>query len=118
MNTQNDFLDNAVDDGVVTDGAGDLDAEMCSYIQNDTEEMCSSLRNDTCGDYSGTTKARYVEVLEFRHFVTMFEFSGDGHFRGEKHLIQKINCSVVLDLGCGNTKEDLYTIEDRPKGGS
>ncbi len=72
----------------------------------------------TCGDYSGTTKARYVEVLEFRHFVTMFEFSGDGHFRGEKHLIQKINCSVVLDLGCGNTKEDLYTIEDRPKGGS
>ncbi len=48
MNTQNDFLDNAVDDGVVTDGAGDLDAEMCSYIQNDTEEMCSSLRNDTC----------------------------------------------------------------------
>lgn len=47
MNTQNDFLDNAVDDGVVTDGAGDLDAEMCSYIQNDTEEMCSSLRNDT-----------------------------------------------------------------------
>ena len=50
MNTQNDFLDNAVDDGVVTDGAGDLDAEMCSYIQNDTEEMCSSLRNDTCGD--------------------------------------------------------------------
>ena len=50
MNTQNDFLDNAVDDGVVTDGAGDLDAEMCSYIQNDTEEMCSSLRNDTHRD--------------------------------------------------------------------
>ena len=50
MNTQNDFLDNAVDDGVVTDGAGELDAEMCSYRQNDTEEMCSSLRNDTCGD--------------------------------------------------------------------
>ena len=81
---------------------------MCRYV-------CTY---STCGDYSGTTKARYVEVLEFRHFVTMFEFSGDGHFRGEKHLIQKINCSVVLDLGCGNTKEDLYTIEDRPKGGS
>lgn len=48
MNTQKGFLDNTVDDGVVTDGAGDLDAEMCSYIQNDTEEMCSSLRNDTC----------------------------------------------------------------------
>ena len=71
-----------------------------------------------CGDYSGTTQARYVEVLEFTHFVTMFEFVGDGHFRGNKRLIQKINCSVVLDLGWGNTREDLYTIEDRPKGES
>ncbi len=71
-----------------------------------------------CGDYSGTTKARYVEVLEFTHFVTMFEFDGDGHFRGNKRLIQKINCSVVLDLGWGNTQEGLYTIEDRPKGES
>ncbi len=59
MNTQNDFLDNAVDDGVVTDGAGDLDAEMCSYIQNDTEEMCSSLRNDTCGKYRVAFKTSY-----------------------------------------------------------
>lgn len=92
--------------------------KMCSHAVDEVKEACSHILLDTCGDYSGTTKARYVEVLEFRHFVTMFEFSGDGHFRGEKHLIQKINCSVVLDLGCGNTKEDLYTIEDRPKGGS
>lgn len=48
----------------------------------------------------------------------MFEFRGEGYFRGEKHLIQKINCSVVLDLGCGNTKENLYTIEDIPNGES
>jgi len=40
-------------------------------------------------------------MLEFTHFVTMFEFDGDGHFRGNKRLIQKINCSVVLDLGWG-----------------
>ena len=48
MNTQNDFLDNAVDDGVETGGTENLTAEMCSYMQNDTEEMCSSLRYDTC----------------------------------------------------------------------
>ncbi len=48
----------------------------------------------------------------------MFEFDSGGHFRGNKHLITKINCSVVLDLGWGNTQEDLYTIEDRPKGES
>lgn len=45
----------------------------------------------------------------------MFEFGGEGYFRGEKHLIQEINCSVVLDLDCGNTKEE-YTIEELPKG--
>jgi len=118
MNTQNDFLDNVVDDEFDVDSAGTLNAEMCSSLQSDTEKMCSSLRGDTCGDYCGTTKARYVEVLEFTHFVTMFEFDGGGHFRGNKHLITKINCSVVLDLGWGNTQEDLYTIEDRPKGES
>ena len=53
----------------------------------------------SCGDYCGTTKARYVEVLEFTHFVTMFEFDGGGHFRGNKHFITKINCSVIFDLG-------------------
>ena len=50
MNTQNDFLDNAVDDEFATSETEDLTAEMCSYMQNDTEEMCSSLHNDTCGD--------------------------------------------------------------------
>lgn len=50
MNTQNDFLDNAVDDEFVTSETEDLTAEMCSYMQNNMEEMCSSLHNDTCGD--------------------------------------------------------------------
>ena len=50
MNAQNDFLDNAVDDGFGIEGTGDLNTEMCSYMQSDTEKMCSSLRNDTCGD--------------------------------------------------------------------
>ena len=39
MNTQNDFLDNAVDDELAIDRTEDLNAE-----------MCSSLRSDTCGD--------------------------------------------------------------------
>lgn len=50
MNTQNDFLDNLVDDEFDVDSAGDLNAEMCSSLQGDTEKMCSSLRGDTCGD--------------------------------------------------------------------
>lgn len=32
MNTQNDFLDNAVYDEVGIDGTGDLNTEMCSSI--------------------------------------------------------------------------------------
>ena len=50
MNTRNDFLDNAVDNEFGTDGTGEMNTEMCSYMQNDMEEMCSSLRSDTCGD--------------------------------------------------------------------
>lgn len=50
MNTQNDFLDNAVDDEFSIDRSGGLDIEMCSYMQDDTEKMCSSLRNGTCGE--------------------------------------------------------------------
>lgn len=47
MNTQNDFLDNVVDDEFDVDSAGTLNAEMCSSLQSDTEKMCSSLRGDT-----------------------------------------------------------------------
>lgn len=46
MNTRNDFLDNAVDDGFGIDGTGDLHTEMCSSMQNDIEQMCSSMCND------------------------------------------------------------------------
>lgn len=75
MNTQNDFLDNAVDDGVVTDGAGDLDAEMCSYIQNDTEEMCSSLRNDTCGVCGENSKETYLGIQLMKKLILIFSCS-------------------------------------------
>ena len=49
MNTRNDFLDNAVDDGFGIDGTGEMNTEMCSSMQNDIEEMCSSMCNDKCG---------------------------------------------------------------------
>lgn len=68
-----------------------------------------------CGDYSRTTSARYLEVLEFTHFVTMFEFNRDSESGGQKTMIDRIKVSVVLDLDCGNTNEE-YTINKLPKG--
>lgn len=56
MNTQNDFLDNLVDDEFDVDSAGDLNAEMCSSLQGDTEKMCSSLRGDTDGSAGSRKK--------------------------------------------------------------
>lgn len=50
MSTQNDFLDNAVNDELAIDRTEDLNAEMCSSLRSDTEKMCSSLRSDTCGE--------------------------------------------------------------------
>ena len=66
---------------------------------------------NTCGDYCGTTAPRYLEVLEFTHFVTMFEFDGNGENYKNKKLIDRITVSVVLDLGCGNTTDNVYESE-------
>ena len=107
MNTQNDFLDNAVDDGVVTDGAGDLDAEMCSYIQNDTEEMCSSLRNDTHRMCRVDTKETYLEILYFRQFYRHFVFVEDEEGNRNKRVEKYFEVSAVVDVGCGDTKDLL-----------
>ena len=68
-------------------------------------------RRDACGDYCGTTAPRYLEVLEFTHFVTMFEFDGNGENYKNKKLIDRITVSVVLDLGCGNTTDNVYESE-------
>ena len=46
MNARNDFLDSAVDNEFGTDGTGEMNTEMCSYMQSEMEEMCSSLHSD------------------------------------------------------------------------
>ena len=75
-----------------------------SCENNGANDLCSTKKYATCGDYCGTTAPRYLEVLEFTHFVTMFEFDGNGENYKNKKLIDRITVSVVLDLGCGNTK--------------
>ena len=61
-----------------------------------------------CGVYCGTTSHRYLEVLEFTHFVRMFNFGKFEEKYKEKHFVDRISVSVVIDLGCGNTSEE-YT---------
>lgn len=50
MNTHNDFLNNAVNDELETEGIENLTTDVCSNMQNDTEKMCLSLQNGTCGE--------------------------------------------------------------------
>lgn len=38
MNTHNDFLNNAVDDELETEGIENLTTDVCSDMQNDTEK--------------------------------------------------------------------------------
>ena len=58
----------------------------------------------TCGDCGGTTSQRYVEILEFTHFVEFFSFNEIGENHKEKVLVNKVTVIVALDLGTGNTK--------------
>ena len=67
--------------------------------------------NFPCGDCGGTTKERYLEILEFTHFVEFFSFNKIGENHKEKILVQRVTVVVALDLGTGNTKNLEYENE-------
>lgn len=67
----------------------------------------------SCGDCGGTTKERYLEILEFTHFVEFFSFNKIGENHKEKILVQRVTVVVALDLGTGNTKNLEYENEQR-----
>lgn len=74
---------------------------MCRYV-------CTY---STCGDCGVDTKERYLEILEFMHFVTFFSFNKIGENHKEKILVKKVTVVVALDLGTGNTKNPDNEIE-------
>ncbi len=72
--------------------------------------MCLHSSSDTCGDCGRTTKemipmyrVRYMEILEFTHFVTFFSYNKIGKNHKEKILVKKVTVVVALDLGTENT---------------
>ncbi len=94
MNIHNDFLNNAVDDELETEGIGDLTTDVCSNMQNDTEKMCLSLQNGAhrnCGvdtkEMIPAYRRRYAEILEFTHFVQFFIFNSVGKNHKEKEFV-------------------------------
>ena len=64
-----------------------------------------------CGDCGVATKEKYVEILEFTHFVEFFSFKKIGENHKEKSLVKKVTVVVALDLGTGNTKNLEYENE-------
>lgn len=90
---------------------GNDGTEMCSSGADVAVEMCSPESHDTCGDCGGTTKERYLEILEFTHFVEFFSFNKIGENHKEKILVQRVTVVVALDLGTGNTKNPEYESE-------
>lgn len=66
--------------------------------------------------YIKETNAQYVEVLEFKQKVLIFDMGSSYDLVRKKKIIYNLNCSVVLDLGCKETKEGYYTIENLLKG--
>ena len=45
-----------------------------------------------------STKAGYVEILEFTHFARVFKFSGQSNFGRKKEISHEIKVSVVMEL--------------------
>ena len=87
------------------------DKDVCSFEEHEAENVCSNKDAVACGDGGGTTKERYLEILEFTHFVEFFSFKKIGENHKEKSLVKKVTVVVALDLGTGNTKNLEYENE-------
>ena len=87
------------------------DNNMCSFEEHEAENVCSNKDAVACGNCGGTTKERYLEILEFTHFVEFFSFNKIGENHKEKLLVQRVTVVVALDLGTGNTKNPEYESE-------
>ena len=87
------------------------DNDMYSFSGYEANDMCSNKDAVACGDCGGTTKERYLEILEFTHFVEFFSFNKIGENHKEKILVQRVTVVVALDLGTGNTKNLEYENE-------
>lgn len=87
------------------------DKDVCSFEEHEAENVCSNKDAVACGDCGGTTKERYLEILEFTHFVEFFSFNKIGENHKEKLLVQRVTVVVALDLGTGNTKNPEYESE-------
>lgn len=57
-----------------------------------------------CGVRGVDTKERLVEVLFFKQFYRHFMFTEDEEGNRNKRMKKYFNVSVVVDVGCGNTK--------------
>jgi len=51
------------------------------------------------------TKAKYVEILYFKQFFKCFVFVENNDKSRNKHLKNYFDISVVVDIGCGDTKK-------------
>ena len=69
------------------------------------------MRDGACRDGSLDVKERYLEILEFTHFVEFFSFNKIGENHKEKILVQRVTVVVALDLGTGITKNLEYENE-------
>ena len=82
------------------------------YRVRDDQDMAYLVKSiRACGDCGGTTKERYLEILEFTHFVEFFSFNKIGENHKEKLLVQEVTVVVALDLDTGNTKNPEYESE-------
>ena len=61
------------------------------------------MSDGSCGDDGIATETRYIEILEFTHFVEFFNFTSLAENHRIKKLVRRITVVVALDLGCGNT---------------
>jgi len=79
--------------------------ELCSHASNEGEKLYLHSTHDTYRMCGVVTKATYVEILYFKQFFKCFVFVENNDKSRNKHLKNYFDISVVVDIGCGDTKK-------------
>ena len=62
------------------------------------------MSDGACGGCGVATETRYIEILEFTHFVRFFNFHTLDINSKEKRLVDRITVVVALDIVTKDTK--------------
>ena len=81
-----------------------VSSDLDTFRQDEAKNMELNCEHDTRRDYCSNTTSKYVEIIEFTHFVEFWSFNRISEYHREKVFIDRITVAIALEVDTGNTK--------------